>query len=186
LAAVDICKLFDATIYGTASASKHDFLRSQGVQHPIGYRNFEREIKRLTDGRGVQIVMDSIGGRSWLKSYRSLSTSGRLVMMGISTMAPGKTRSLWAQIRTALTIPWLKFNPITLTTDNKGVMGVNLGTLWGQEVMVQAWANQLLDWFQQDRLHVHIDRVYKLDEAADAHRYIQERRNIGKIVLTTG
>jgi NADPH:quinone reductase-like Zn-dependent oxidoreductase len=185
LAAVDICKIYDATIYGTASASKHDFLRERGVHHPIDYRHkdFEREIKRLTNGHGVQIAIDSIGGRSWLKSYRSLSPTGRLVMMGISTMAPGKTRSWWAQIRTALTIPWIQFNPVALTNDNKGVMGVNVGHLWGEETRVQAWADQLLAWHQQGRLHMHVDRVFKLEEAADAHRYIQERRNIGKIVL---
>jgi len=185
LAAVDICKIFDATIYGTASPGKHAFLRERGVHHPIDYRHqdFEQEIKRLTNGRGVQIVLDSIGGRSWLKSYRSLSTMGRLVISGASAMAPGQRRSVWAMIKMGLTIPWFKFNPPTLANDNKGVMGINLGRLWGDQDRVRQWAEQLLTWYAAGRLSVHVDRVFRLDEAADAHRHIQARRNIGKVIL---
>ncbi|HEX3050829.1 MAG TPA: zinc-binding dehydrogenase [Aggregatilineaceae bacterium] len=183
LAAVDICRIFGATVYGTASPQKHDFLRERGVQYPIDYRHqdFEKEIKRLTKGKGVQIALDPIGGHSWTKSYRSLSPGGRLVMCGVFSLAPKPNRSLWAAIKLGLTIPWLRFNPISLTSDNKGVLGLNIGKLWDRQEIVRQWVDQLVAW--QDNLNVHVDRVFRFEEAAEAHRYMQERRNIGKVIL---
>jgi NADPH:quinone reductase-like Zn-dependent oxidoreductase len=185
LAAVQIASVFGATIYGTASATKHEFLREHGVQHPIDYRttDFEREVKRLTGGRGVQIALDSIGGRSWLKSYRALSPAGRLVICGVTAMAPSQRRSLWGLARFMLSIPWFKFNPVTLANDNKGVMGINLAHLWDERAMLRSWADQLLAWYREGKLSVYVDRVFPLSEAADAHRYLQGRRNIGKVIL---
>jgi NADPH:quinone reductase-like Zn-dependent oxidoreductase len=185
LAAVSIARIFDATIYGTASASKHDFLREQGVQYPIDYRhqNFEREIKRLTNGRGVQIALDSIGGRSWLKSYRALSAGGRMVICGVSSMAPGQKRSIPSLVKFALSVPWLRFNPVSLANDNKGVMGINLGRLWGELPMMRTWMDALLAWWEAGKLQVRIDHEFSLADAAEAHRYLQDRRNIGKVIL---
>lgn len=185
LAAVNLARLFDATIYGTASASKHDFLRAQGVHHPIDYRrlDFEREVRRLTDGRGVQIALDSIGGRSWLKSYRALAPMGRLVIIGVSAMAPGLRRSPWGLLRFALGVPWLRFNPVALANDNKGVLGVNLGRLWDARAMLAPWMAQLLAWHAEGRLSVHVDRAFALADAAEAHRYLQGRQNTGKVIL---
>lgn len=185
LAAIDICRIFDATIYGTASAGKHDFLRARGVQHPIDYRrlDFEREVRRLTEGRGVQIALDSIGGRSWLKSYRALAPMGRLVFCGMSAAAPGMGRSLRGLLSFALGTPWLRFNPATLANDNKGVMGINLGRLWDERAILRAWSMQLLEWYEKSKLQVHVDRVFPLEETAEAHRYIQARRNVGKVIL---
>lgn len=185
LSAVKIASIFGATIYGTASPSKHDFLRTWGVHHPIDYRsrNFEKEIKRLTDGHGVQIALDSIGGRSWLKSYRCLSPMGRLVIHGVSAMAPRPGRSLWGVVKTLAGTPWLNFNPIFLANANKGVLGLNLGHLWDHQEIVRGWADQLLAWTGQGLLDVHVDRVFKLEEAAQAHRALQERTCKGKVIL---
>lgn len=185
LAAVDICKIFGATIYGTASPTKHEFLRAQGVQYPIDYRklDFEREIKRLTEGRGVQIVVDSIGGRSWLKSYRSLAPAGRMVICGAFVLTPGQKRSPLGLLKMALTTPWLRFNPVSLTSDNKGVAGLNLGRMWNNKTLLRTWADQLLAWQQEGHIDVHVDRVFPFDDVAAAHRYLQERRNIGKVIL---
>lgn len=185
LAAVDIARIHEAVIFGTASPGKHAFLRECGVQYPIDYRSqdFEREIKRLTEGTGVQVALDSIGGRSWLKSYRSLGRTGRLVICGVSSMAPSPRRSLWALLRFAVGTPWLAFTPVRLANDNKGVMGLNLAHLWDAHDMLQGWVDQLLVWYAEGWLQVHIDRVFKLEEAAEAHRYIQARKNTGRVLL---
>lgn len=185
LAAVDLCRRAGATVFGTASPSKHDFLRERGVEYPINYRqdDFEKVVRDLTDGRGVHIALDSIGGRSWLKSFRSLAPAGRIILHGISSAAPGTRRSLWAAARIALTTPWIAFNPIALTSANKGVMGVNLARLWEHADQVRGWAEALLGWFDEGQLDPHVDRVFDLAGAPAAHRYIQERRNLGKVVL---
>ncbi len=185
LAAVGIARRFGAIIFGTASASKHDFLRAEGVQYPIDYHHedFERAVERLTGGCGVQIVLDSIGGRSWQKSYHALGPTGRLVIVGVSAVAPSQYRSLWGVVRFALGVPWLQFNPVSLANDNKGVLGVNMGRLWDQRALLRGWMQQVSAWADSGEVGVHVDRVFPLDHAADAHRYMQEHRNIGKIIL---
>src|ERR1700694_1323513 len=87
LAALDIAKHIGATTYGTASPGKHDFLRQRGLDHPIDYRNQDwlAVLKQMTEGRGVELVIDPIGGGHWKKSYKVLRTTGRLGMFGVST-----------------------------------------------------------------------------------------------------
>ncbi|MBP8973260.1 MAG: zinc-binding dehydrogenase [Anaerolineae bacterium] len=185
LMAVDIARLHEATIFGTASASKHDFLRERGVQHPIDYRqrDFVREIERLTEGAGVHIALDSIGGRSWMRSYRTLAPGGRLVVCGVTALTPGLRRSWWGMVKFALGVPWLALNPVRLANDTRGVLGVNLGRLWDQDALLRGWAEQMLAYHAAGHVRVHVDRVFPLADAAAAHRYIQERRSVGKVVL---
>src|SRR5215213_11135814 len=94
IAATQLARLKRATVIGTASVGKHDALRSFGVEHAIDYRhgNVEAEVRRITKGRGVDVVLDPIGGPSFERSYRMLAPLGRLVMLGISSMA-GERRS---------------------------------------------------------------------------------------------
>ena len=85
-----------ATVFGTASASKHDAIRRQGVEHAIDYRtqNVVDEVRRITSGRGVDVVLDPIGGRSFADSYRCWRRSDAW-WCGASSMAPGRGRNLW-------------------------------------------------------------------------------------------
>src|SRR3954469_22850945 len=102
IAATQLARLRRATVIGTASAAKHDALRSFGVDHAIDYRhaNVEGEVKRITRGRGADVILDPIGGPSFAASYRMLAPLGRLVMLGMSSMAgdrpnPGGAVSAW-------------------------------------------------------------------------------------------
>src|SRR3954463_6853802 len=96
IAATQLARLRRATVIGTASAAKHDALRSFGVEHTIDYRhaNVEAEVRRITRGRGVDVVLDPIGGSNFATSYRLLAPLGRLIMLGISSMS-GERRSAW-------------------------------------------------------------------------------------------
>jgi len=84
IAGTQIAKSVGAEVFGTASGSKHDAIREQGVDHPIDYRNqdFEAEVMRITAGEGVDVAIDAIGPSSFRKSYRALRTGGRLIMYG--------------------------------------------------------------------------------------------------------
>jgi NADPH:quinone reductase-like Zn-dependent oxidoreductase len=83
IAAIDIARKIGATTYGTASPGKHEFLRERGLDHPIDYRNQDwlPVLKQLTGDRGVELVIDPIGGSHWKKSYAALRTTGRLGML---------------------------------------------------------------------------------------------------------
>src|SRR4029453_11269966 len=96
IAATQIAKLRGAEIFGTASASKHDAIREQGVDHAIDYRNvdFVEEITRITGGEGIDVAFDAIGPSSFKKDYRLLRPGGRLIMYGASEAQSGETRNL--------------------------------------------------------------------------------------------
>jgi NADPH:quinone reductase-like Zn-dependent oxidoreductase len=80
-------------------------------------------------------------------------------------------------------MPW--FHPVRLLNDNKAVIGVNLGQLWDQTVLLRQTMATLLRLYQQGQITPVIAQTFPLAAAAAAHRYVQERRNIGKVLLTT-
>jgi synaptic vesicle membrane protein VAT-1 len=184
IAATQLARLRRATIIGTASAGKHDALRSFGVQHAIDYRNadVEAEVRRLTKGRGVDVVLDPIGGASFGASYRMLAPLGRLVMLGISSMSDEK-RNAWRVLRS-----WWRmkaFEPLSLINRNRGVFGLNVGHLWDERRQLQPIMELIMTELSAGRLEPVVARTFPLERVADAHRYIQNRSNIGKVVLTT-
>lgn len=183
LAALDICKILGADTYGTSSPSKHDFLAERGLVHPIDYRNldYERAILDLTGGKGVQIVLDPLGGRHWAKNYRLLMPGGRLIHFGFSSAVTGKRRSFTSLIKRAIRVPF--YTPIRLMNDNKAVIGVNLGHLWDHVDMVRAWMQQILNWYDEALFRPHIDRTFAFSDAALAHHHLQDRLNLGKVLL---
>ena len=142
-------------------------------------------MKRITDGKGVQIILDPIGGEYWAKGLRCLAPTGRMVVFGFSSAATGKKPNRLDALRNFMKVPWLKINPITLMNENKGVLGVNVGHLWEEREMVRTWGEQILRWYEEGKIHPTVDKEFSLAAAADAHHYIQDRKNIGKVVLTS-
>ncbi len=185
LAAIQLAKHVGATVIGTASRAKHAFLRERGIDHLIDYRteDFEQRTREITGGRGVELILDAVGGDSFKKGYRVLAPTGRLGMFGMSDAATGKTRSVLSLLRTAASMPWLQFNPPALMNANKGVFGVNLGHMWGEVERIRVWAAELLALYASGAIKPHVDRTFAFDEAAAAHHYIQDRRNTGKVLL---
>jgi NADPH:quinone reductase-like Zn-dependent oxidoreductase len=185
LAALDICKIMGARTIGTASAGKHAFLQARGLDTAVDYRHPDRDyelvVRELTSGRGVNLVLDSLGGRHWLKNYRLLAPLGRLVVFGASSFAPGKKRSLWSILQGRLREP--RFTPLQLLDDTKGVLGVNINRLWDRPELLRDYMAQIVTWYDAAEFRPHIDEVFKLTDAADAHHYLQERRNVGKVLL---
>lgn len=185
IAATQIAKYMGATVIGTASVTKHAELRGLGVDHLIDYRteDFETRTHEIMAGRGVELILDAVGGDSFKKGYRLLSPTGRIGMFGISSAAAGKERNIVSVLRTIASMPWFQFTPISLIDANKGVFGVNLGHLWGEVERIRGWAEQLLELWNKGVVRPQIARTFRFEEAAAAHHYIQDRRNIGKVLL---
>lgn len=185
IAATQLAKHVGATVIGTASTSKHEFLRGIGVDHLIDYRreDFEARTKEITRGRGVELILDAVGGDSFKKGFRVLAPTGRLGMFGMSSAATGKERNVLSLLRTVVSMPWLQFTPVSLIDQNKGVFGVNLGHMWNEVDRIRGWAAHLLSLWGQGVVKPHVDKVFPFDEAAAAHHYIQDRRNVGKVLL---
>ncbi|MFT5301428.1 MAG: NADPH:quinone reductase-like Zn-dependent oxidoreductase [Mariniblastus sp.] len=185
IAAIQLAKHLGATVIGTASAGKHEFLRELGVAHCIDYRteDFEQRVNEITDGAGVELVLDAVGGDSFKKSFRSLSATGRLGMFGISSAATGKSKNRISFLKTVLSMPWFKFTPPALINQNKGVFGVNLGHLWGEMDRVSGWLEEILGLYESGVVRPVIAKTFSFEDAALAHHYIQDRKNIGKVLL---
>jgi len=185
IAATQLARLRRATVIGTASAFKHDALRSFGVDHAIDYRhaNVADEVKKLTRGRGVDVILDPIGGRSFTDSYGMLAPLGRLIIFGLSAAATGEKRNAWRAFRAWFATP--RFNPLSLINRNRGVFGLNLGHLWDERRQLAGTMEMLISELRAGRITPIVARTFPLDRAADAHRFIQSRANIGKVVLTT-
>ena len=121
LMALDLIKHHGAVAVGTASGHKHPFLLERGYDQMIDYRSVDFA-EALAGEEGFDLILDPIGGETWLKNMRLLRPGGRLVCFGFSRlMAAG--RNPIHLIKQMATIPWLKFNPIALINQNKGIMG---------------------------------------------------------------
>ena len=182
-AALQICKHKGAIVFGTASGPKHERLTKAGVDHCIDYRteDFEAEIKRLTDGDGVDIALDAVGGASFSKSYRSLRDLGRLYLFGASSMAPGKKRSLLAAVKGLLSMK--RYGPLDLMDKNRGVMGFNLGHLWHRVDDSTRHLKTVMALVADGTFVPRVCQTFDFDHAGDAHTYIQDRKNFGKVLL---
>jgi synaptic vesicle membrane protein VAT-1 len=185
IAATQIAKHLGARVIGTASAVKHAELHALGADHLIDYRteDFEERTRAITNGRGVELILDAVGGESWKKGYRLLAPTGRLGMFGISAAVSGKERSILGMLGVLANTPWFQFNPLSLMNANKGAFGVNLGHLWGEIDRQRGWAEQLLDLWTQGAVKPKIAKSFRFDEAPQAHHFIQDRGNIGKVLL---
>lgn len=185
IAALQLAHLRRARVIGTASALKHGALRQFGIEHVIDYRHADvaEEVRRITRGRGVDVILDPIGGKSFTASYRLLAPLGRLIIIGVSAMTAGEQRSLWRAFRTWLATP--RFDPLSMINRNRGVFGLHLGHLWDERRQLAPLMSMLLEELTAGRLQPVVARTFPLEQAADAHRFIQSRLNIGKVVLTT-
>ena len=183
LAAIDIARKIGATTYGTASPGKHEFLRERGLDHPIDYRNQDwlPVLKQLTYGRGVDLVIDPIGGSHWKKSYAALRHTGRLGMFGVSTASANGLKGKLKMIKAAAQMP--RFHPIGLLNKNRGVFGLNLGHMWHEPEKVATWMKTILEGVSEGWVRPHVDKAFPFAQAGDAHSYMEARKNIGKVVL---
>jgi NADPH2:quinone reductase len=164
-----VARLRGATVYGTVgSEAKAALAREAGAAVTIDYtrQDFEAEIKRLTNGRGVDVVYDSVGKDTFDKSLNCLRPRGCLALFGFSSgpVAPFDPAVLGAKGSLFLTRPGL--NQYIATRDE-----------------LEERARALFAWLASGELKPRIDRVLPLAEAATAHRELEARRTAGKVLL---
>lgn len=179
-----LCKVHEGvTVIGTSSAAKHDFLRAHGVDHCIDYRtqDYVTEVRRLTSGRGVDRVFDALGGPDWSKGYELLRPAGHLVAFGWANMVDGAKRSLVNVV--SQFVRQRRYGPMELMQVNRSVSGVNMGHLWEELELMAHHLDAVLALATSGKLDVHVDRVFPLEQAGEAHAHVQARKNIGKVLL---
>jgi NADPH:quinone reductase-like Zn-dependent oxidoreductase len=185
IAATQIAKLLGAEVYGTASPSKHEAIRGFGVDHPVDYRTHDvvDEVRRISgEERPIDLALDAIGGRSFKQSFALLRAGGRLVCFGASEVQAGERRSPLRALRVMAQMP--RFNPLKLMRESKSVIGLNMLTLWDARQSLDELIDPLREWIDEGRLRPVVAKEFRLDDGAAAHRYVHERSNVGKVVLT--
>ena len=170
MAAIQLAKRAGATVISTASSDeKLERLKAFGLDHGINYAklNFVERTNELTDSRGVDIVIDSIGGQNLVDSVDVLAYRGTLVSVGVAGRA-GSTidaRSLWAR--------------------NTTLRGVFLGgAILPEYARIHPMIADMLARVASGELHVEIDRSFPLADAAAAHEYLESRKAFGRVILT--
>jgi NADPH:quinone reductase-like Zn-dependent oxidoreductase len=178
IAATQIAKARGAEVYGTASPGKHDAIRGFGVDHALDYTKagWEKPLPKM------DVVMDAVGGKSFRTSYDLLRAGGRLVAFGASAVVSGEKRSIVTAARAALSMP--KFNLIKQMSASKAVIGLNMLTLWDEQGSLERYIGELERMLGDGTAVPVVAESFSFENAPDAHRFIVERRNVGKVILT--
>jgi synaptic vesicle membrane protein VAT-1 len=182
VAAIQIAKTRGCTIFGIASAAKHDFLRQQGVHHPIDANaDYASAVRTITGDRGVDLILDPVGGKSWSTGYDLLAPCGRLVAFGFSAAASGTRRNLLHAAAQLLKIR--RYSPMSLMDQNKTIAGTNMGHLFSESAFLRPQAESLLKMYDAGQIAPHVDRTFPFSQAPAAHHHIHARKAIGKVLL---
>lgn len=189
LAALQLAKQRGLVTYGTASTeAKLDIARQHGLDHgmryaPPGGEDFEARVRRLTGGRGVDVVLDSVGGSVLRAGYRSLARGGRLVTIGAAGVAPASwnpTELLRAGVdllRGGL------FHPFQLIEDNRSIGGVQVLLLWDDVPRLDRGIAEILGLYTAGEVAPAIDSIVPLESARLAHERLESRASAGKLLL---
>jgi NADPH2:quinone reductase len=170
VAAIQLAKQAGATVIATASSDeKLERLKTLGLDHGVNYatEGFVGRINELTDSKGVNVVLDPIGGQNLVDSVGVLAYRGTLVSVGVAARAGStiEAQSLWAR--------------------NNALRGVYLAAaLVAEYNRVHPMISDLLGRVASGELEVEIDRSFPLAEAAAAHEYIESRKAFGRVIMT--
>jgi len=168
-AAVQLAREAGAEVFGTASTpEKLEKAAALGCDHPINYTetDFAEEVNEITDGEGVDLVLDGVGGDTSQQSLECLRDFGRMVVYGAASGAPGHP------------------DTGTLLFNNQRVIGYHLGRGMRQKPMrVMGAVPALTEMLESGTVEVQVGHTFSLEEAADAHRAIEARETSGKVVL---
>jgi synaptic vesicle membrane protein VAT-1 len=183
IAAVQLARGRGLVTFGTAGRTKQEFLRRTGVDHPIDYEKSDFvDVVRKFAADGIEMVMDPIGGKSFSRSAECLGPMGRLVVYGFSAaVGPDGKKSLVRAGKALLQTP--RFQPLKLMARNIAVIGLNLGNMRSRGAVLRAELAELFALYSAGKIKPVIAKTFPLAEAAAAHRYIHDRKNIGKVIL---
>ena len=169
LVAVQLALHHGAEIYATAgSREKLDYLARLGVSYLINYLevDFEEEIARLTGGRGIDVVINTLSGEAIQKGMRCLAPGGRYVELAMTALKSARS----------IDLSMLNSNQSFYSVDMRRQGSVN-------PVLVKGYFDELMALVAQGIITPTISRVFPFDQFKEAHRWLDNRQNIGKVVV---
>ena len=183
IAAIQLARARGLTVVTTASSWKHTELRRNGADTCIDYRtdDFVEGVRAVTDGRGVDLILDPVGGPNIRKDLSVLAPLGRLVGFGLSDSVKKGRRSMVRMLRSVFLMP--RINLVSLFNHNHAIAGLNLGHLWSEMDRLRGIGDEVLTMYAAGSVAPVVAREFPLAAAGEAHTFIAERKNLGKVVL---
>jgi len=171
------CELFSTA--GTEDKLLH--LKAMGVHHPINYvsHDFEEAIKKITGGKGVDVIFDAVGGKSVKKGFRALASAGRIVCYGAADLTD---KNLFGKVKTALGFGI--YHPAMFMMASKSMIGINMLRIADDHPRVlQRCLESVVKLTQQGIFIPAPAKIFPVTEIANAHEYLEKRKNIGKVAV---
>ncbi|MFV2102307.1 NAD(P)H-quinone oxidoreductase [Micromonospora sp. LOL_024] len=161
-----------ARVVATARAAKHDRLRELGAGHLVDYReqDFVEEVRRVTDGRGADVVLDIMGASYLGRNVAALATGGRLVVIGMQGGRKGE----------------LDLGALLAKRGSVAATALRSRPLDQKAAIVRGVRDQVWPLVEAGRVRPVVDRRLPITEAADAHRLVESTEHVGKVLLTVG
>ena len=182
IAATQLAKAAGARTVGTSSPWKHAALTAAGLDHAVDYRsqNVTEEVRRI-EARGADVILNPMGGSTVRRDLDLLAPLGHLIVFGLSEPVAGGRRSWWRLLRSLIAMP--RPGVLGLISRNQSIAGLNIGHLWSDFDRFRAAGEYLLEDWKRGVIAPVIHARVPFDEAARAHEILQERTNLGKVLL---
>ncbi len=184
-AALQLARHWKVTTIATASTEeKLEIARREGAAHTVNARTgrVTDRVRQITGGKGVDLVMDSVGGSLFRESWKLLAPMGRYVLFGFAAVTGRRSLGRWRLVREVAATPWIF--PPSLPSKNVSLMGFNLYFLADQTEYLQAATSELIRLWRTKAIRPVVGRVFPFDQIAEAHEWLQSRRSVGKVVIS--
>ncbi len=180
---VQIAKHRGCVVYGTASSKKQDFLKVLGVDQAIDYtQDSFKDIIAADHPDGIDVVFDSVGGKSFKHGMSILGPGGRMVSYGAASQIKGnKTNKLQAA---GVVFGFGLFTPIALLMNSKSIITVNMLRIADHKANVfQHVMTQVVKLAEQGIINPTLSKTFDVSDIASAHEFLESRQSIGKVTL---
>ncbi|MCY3412244.1 MAG: zinc-binding dehydrogenase [Candidatus Heimdallarchaeota archaeon] len=179
-AAIQLAKIYGMEVYGTCSPQKKEVIESLGATY-LSYETFDTELK----DRGIMIdcVLESIGGEIFWRSFDALGPLGRLVTIGGTGIKLKNKYNPIAVIKALRAIPRVRQSQVL--RKSKAFMGLHVGYLLDHADRVLPIWNEMINTIEKHKLRpiYREDQIFPMSKAGEAHEFMNNRKNIGKIIL---
>ncbi len=184
IAAAQLVRARAGYLAGTASSWKHPTLRALGYDALIDYRSTDinAALRELPlEPPGFDLILNPLGGKELARDLKRLRPAGRVMAYGVSGRARGGQGGLLGLLRTVLQMP--RVHPVALMGGTNAIGGLNLANLWTELNRFRPYARTIVERFGAGTLAPLVHAIYPLRRAGDAQAVLEDRKNIGKVIL---
>ena len=184
-AALQIARHLGAIVYATVgSEAKMKIAEELGADVVINYLedDFAASIRSETNGAGLDVIFDSVGGKIMRMGWKLLAPMGRYVLYGFAAIATEHGVNKFKALQESISVPLIY--PPSMVTKNVSLMGFNLYFLSQKTSYLRRAREQLLRWYEKGILRPIVGSVFSFDKIVEAQRFLQSRKSVGKVVVT--